>query len=203
MIVGCSSSTMRDRPDASSSVTTRRTPRNACSGMISLDLPVALCLPCGAKKLRPKRLGEEKMRQTILRGLGMAAWLLFALPAAAQTVPVNAMLAKIIDGARREGKLLIRSTPASTLAGPEAQAAAQRGIRKMFGVDLDVEWSPGTAYGPLAAQLYQEMQAGTPASTDVLALNPAQVVPYLEKNLFRTIDWTGAMPSLSPDMVEA
>src|SRR5579863_3088419 len=94
--------------------------------------------------------------------------LLFAPGAFAQSIAISPALAKIIDGAKKEGKLLVRSTPASTLAGPEAQAAAQAGIKSMFGVDIPIEWSPGAAYGPLAAQLFQEMQAGTPASTDVL-----------------------------------
>lgn len=123
--------------------------------------------------------------------------------AAAQTAEINPALAKIIAGARQEGKLLIRSTPASTLAGPEAQRAARQGIKETFGVDIPIEWSPGTAYGPLAAQLFQELQAGTPASTDVLALTPVQIVPYLDKGLFRTVDWTGLMATLKPELVEA
>jgi ABC-type Fe3+ transport system substrate-binding protein len=143
-----------------------------------------------------------------LRGLitgGIAAFLIALLPgtAGAQSIEINPALAKIIDGAKKEGKLLVRSTPASTLAGPEAQEAAQRGIKSMFGVDIPIEWSPGAAYGPLAAQLFQEMQAGTPASTDVLALTPAQIVPYLEKNFFRGVDWRAAMPSLPPELIEA
>ena len=128
---------------------------------------------------------------------------LVPLAAFAQSIEINPALAKIIYGAKKEGKLLVRSTPASTLAGPEAQEAAQRGIKAMFGVDIPIEWSPGAAYGPLAAQLFQEMQAGTPASTDVLALTPAQIVPYLEKNFFRAIDWRAALPSLPPELVEA
>jgi ABC-type Fe3+ transport system substrate-binding protein len=143
-----------------------------------------------------------------MRGLiigGIAACLIALLPASAtpQSIAINPALAKIIDGAKQEGKLLVRSTPASTLAGPEAQTAAQRGIKEMFGIDIPIEWSPGAAYGPLAAQLFQEMQAGTPASTDVLALTPAQIVPYLEKNFFRTIDWRAAMPTLPSELVEA
>jgi len=136
---------------------------------------------------------------------GIAACLIALLPAAApaQSIAINPALAKIIDGAKKEGKLLVRSTPASTLAGPEAQEAAQRGIKAMFGVDIPIEWSPGAAYGPLAAQLFQEMQAGTPASTDVLALTPAQIVPYLEKNFFRAVDWRAALPRLPPELIEA
>jgi ABC-type Fe3+ transport system substrate-binding protein len=133
--------------------------------------------------------------------LALAIFLPF--PAVAQKAEISPALAKVIEGAKKEGKLLIRSTPASTLAGPEAQAAAQAGIKETYGVDIPIEWSPGMAYGPLAAQLFQEMQAGTPASTDVLALTPVQIVPYLEKGLFRTIDWRGTAPSLKPEMVEA
>ncbi|HVA14478.1 MAG TPA: extracellular solute-binding protein [Stellaceae bacterium] len=138
-------------------------------------------------------------------GLVAAALVVLLSPAAmsAQTIAIDPALATIIAGAKREGKLLIRSTPASTLAGPEAQHAAQQGIERMFGVDIPIEWSPGAAYGPLAAQLYQEKQAGIAASTDVLALTPPQIVPYLDKGLFRTIDWQAAMPSLPPDLVEA
>jgi ABC-type Fe3+ transport system substrate-binding protein len=137
-------------------------------------------------------------------GSACAAIMLFAAgPSAAQSIQANPTLAQIIDGAKREGKLLVRSNPASTLAGAEAQQVAQQGIKRLFGIDLPLEWSPGAAYGPLAAQLFQEMQAGTPASTDVLALQPAQIVPYLEKGLFRTVDWRAVMPSLPPDAVEA
>ncbi|HLI20107.1 MAG TPA: extracellular solute-binding protein [Stellaceae bacterium] len=143
------------------------------------------------------------MRRMRMVAAVLLALLLAPAIAAAQTVAINPALAKIIAGAKAEGKLLVRSTPASTLAGPEAQAAAQRGIKAMFGVDIPIEWSPGAAYGPLAAQLFQELQAGTPASTDVLALTPAQIVPYLDKGLFRTIDWRGPMPSLPPELVEA
>ncbi len=60
------------------------------------------------------------------------------------------------------------------------------------------------AYGPLAAQLYQEMQAGTPASTDVLALTPVQITPYLDKGLFRAVDWRALSPEIiKPEFVEA
>ncbi|HEY3917849.1 MAG TPA: extracellular solute-binding protein [Stellaceae bacterium] len=143
------------------------------------------------------------MRGFIIGGMAALVFALVSATAGAQSVAINPALAKIIAGAKAEGKLLIRSTPASTLAGPEAQAAAQRGIKAMFGVDIPIEWSPGAAYGPLAAQLFQEMQAGTPASTDVLALTPAQVVPYLDKGLFRAIDWQAALPSLPAELVEA
>ena len=47
---------------------------------------------------------------------------------AAQSVQTNPALAQIIDGAKREGKLLVRSNPASTLGGAEAQQVAQQGI---------------------------------------------------------------------------
>src|SRR5579862_7752168 len=149
-----------------------------------------------------KRERGGKMRSWL--GLILAAAIAAATiaPARAESVAINPALATIIDAAKKEGKLLIRSTPASTLAGPEAQQAAQAGIKATFGVDIPIEWSPGMAYGPLAAQLFQEMQAGTPASTDVLALTPVQVVPYLEKGLFRPIDWQALMPTLDPALVE-
>ena len=73
----------------------------------------------------------------------------------------------------------------------------------MFGTHLKVESIPGPAYGPLAATLYQEKQGGQPASTDVYTSTAVQLTPYLDKGLFRSVDWVALMPSrIAPAFVE-
>lgn len=102
----------------------------------------------------------------------LAIGCLLAAPSArAQTVTPNSELAKVIEGAKKEGKLLLRSTTSVNGAADGAKVA-QAGIKKMFGVDLDVQWVPGPAFAPLAAALYQEKQAGQPASGDVYVATP-------------------------------
>src|ERR1051325_9741873 len=108
--------------------------------------------------------------------------------ARAQTVEITPDLAKVIAGARQEGKLLLRSTT-SVNGAAEGAKLAQDGIKRMFGVDLAVEWVPGPAFAPLAAALHQEKQAGQPASGDVYIATAIQITPYLERGLFQSVDW--------------
>ena len=133
--------------------------------------------------------------------LMMAA--LTSLAAHAQTPPSNPLLAAVIAGAEKEGKLTVRWTN-NIFGGPDGAKKAEQAINRIFGTRLTVEWSPGPAYGPMAAQLYQEMQAGEPASSDIYIATAVQLSPYIDKRLFRSVDWVGLMPSrIAPAMVEA
>jgi ABC-type Fe3+ transport system substrate-binding protein len=140
-------------------------------------------------------------RTTILGAVAIA--IAFGLGTAhAQPANVSPELAKIIDGARKEGKLLLRSTTSVNGASDGAKVA-QEGIKKMFGVDLDVQWVPGPAFAPLAAALYQEKQAGQPSSGDVYVGTPVQITPYLDRGLFEKVDWVKLMPSrIRSELVE-
>jgi ABC-type Fe3+ transport system substrate-binding protein len=134
---------------------------------------------------------------------GVAIVLLGTLGLAqAQTADINPDLAKVVAAARQEGKLLLRSTT-SVNGAAEGAKLAQDGIKRMFGVDLGVEWVPGPAFAPLAAALYQEKQAGQPASGDVYIATAIQITPYLERGLFAPVDWLKLMPArIKPDYVE-
>lgn len=124
-------------------------------------------------------------------------------PARAQQAETTPEVAKVIEGARQEGRLTLRSTT-SVNGAAEGARVAQDGIKRMFGVDLAVEWVPGPAFAPLAAALYLEKQGGQPASGDVFVATPIQITPYLDRGLFRPVDWVKLMPSrIAPDLVEA
>jgi ABC-type Fe3+ transport system substrate-binding protein len=131
------------------------------------------------------------------------ALLVCAAGAGAQTVPPSPVLAKIIDAAKQEGQLSIRST-STVLGGAEGARIAKDGINRLFGIDLAVNWAPGPAYGPMASILAQEKQAGQKASSDVYAATAVQISPYLPQGLFQPIDWVALMPErIKPDTAEA
>jgi len=120
----------------------------------------------------------------------------------AQQAEITPELAKVIAGARQEGRLVLRSTTSVNGAADGAKVA-QDGIKRMFGVDLTVEWVPGPAFAPLAAALFQERQGGQPASGDVYVATAIQITPYLARGLFQAVDWVTLMPSrIKPDYVE-
>lgn len=122
--------------------------------------------------------------------------------AQAQTVKTGPELEKVIEGAKKEGKLVIRSTT-SVNGGAAHVDVAEAGIKKMFGVDIDIQWVPGPPFAPLAAALYQEKQAGQPASGEVYVATAVQIVPYLDRGLFKQVDWAKLYPErIKPEMVE-
>src|SRR5262245_25924579 len=146
-----------------------------------------------------------RMTPSGTRQVFLAAGILLVLGttlARAQQVEITPELAKIVEGAKQEGRLQLRSTT-SVNGAAEGAKVAQDGIKRMFGVDLAVEWVPGPAFAPLAAALYQEKQGGQPASGDVFVATPIQITPYLDRGLFRPVDWTRLMPSrIKPEYVE-
>ena len=132
-----------------------------------------------------------------------AAALIAAAQVSAQPQPPAGELARVVEGAKQEGRLLLRSTT-SVNGAAEGARIAQDGIKRMFGVDLAVEWVPGPAFAPLAAALYQEKQAGQPSSGDVYVGTAIQITPYLERGLFHSADWPSLMPGrIPPELVEA
>ena len=140
--------------------------------------------------------------ETILRTALSAIFACTATLAVAQT-SVTPELAAVIEGAKKEGVLLLRST-STVLGGAEGARLVKDGIKRQFGVDLDVKWSPGPAYGPMAAILNQERQAGRKSSGDAFAATAVQLAAYVDQGLFRAIDWQKLMPQrVTSDLSEA
>src|SRR6185437_4278486 len=123
--------------------------------------------------------------------------------ARAGDIPINPTLQKVIDGAKQEGKLTL-SYAANILGGPEGARVGAAGIKKEFGVDIDVTYFPGPSFAPMAAKLLTEMQAGQPSSTDLYNGTAVEVTPQLSKGLFRKVPWTELYPSrITPQIAEA
>jgi ABC-type Fe3+ transport system substrate-binding protein len=118
-------------------------------------------------------------------------------------IPINPALQKVIDGAKQEGKLTL-SYAANILGGSDGARTGAAGIKKEFGVDIDITYFPGPSFAPMAAKLVTEMQAGQPASTDLYNGTAVEVTPQLSKGLFRKVPWTELYPGrITPQIAEA
>ncbi|HVA14802.1 MAG TPA: extracellular solute-binding protein [Stellaceae bacterium] len=136
-----------------------------------------------------------------LAAMGIAV--LVPPPARAASIPMSPALQKVIDGAKKEGKLTL-SYAANILGGAEGARRGAAGIKQMFGVDLDVTYYPGPSFAPMAAKLVTERQAGQPASTDVYNGTAVEITPQLANGLFRQIPWTELYPGrITPEIAEA
>lgn len=111
-------------------------------------------------------------------------------------------LQKIIAAAKAEGRLTL-STSGNVAGGADGPKAIQAGIAKMFGITLPIDWAPAPSFGPMAAKVQQEFQAGVPSSTDLYFGAAPQLGPYIDGPLFRKIDWAKLWPArIKPDVVE-
>ena len=127
----------------------------------------------------------------------------FAIAApAAQAAEWSPALQQVIAKAREEGKIQL-TTPPNVMGGADGTAIIEAGIEKTFGVKIAIEWAPSGAMGALAAKLYEEYRAGGPSSSDLVALAAVQILPYLDKGLFRKTDWPALLPGrITPEIVE-
>ncbi|HLI21013.1 MAG TPA: hypothetical protein VKV32_07840 [Stellaceae bacterium] len=111
-------------------------------------------------------------------------------------------LQKVIAAAKAEGKLTL-STSGNVAGGADGPKLIKAGIAKLFGVNLDIDWAPAPSFGPMAAKVQQEFQAGVPSSTDVYFGAAPHLGPYIDGPLFRKIDWAALWPDRIKDtMVE-
>jgi ABC-type Fe3+ transport system substrate-binding protein len=139
-------------------------------------------------------------RKTIIAALAMMSAILPFHPVHAADQPPE--LKAVIDGAMKEGALTL-SYAENILGGTQGSRVARDGIKKMFGVSLDVNFTPGPSFAPMASKIYTEMQAGEKASTDVYYGTAVQIYPYIDRGLFRKIDWVKLYPDrIKPEFAE-
>ena len=122
--------------------------------------------------------------RALLAGLGALA---FATAAAAQTIPMNLDLQKIVDGAKAEKALIIEMGP-TVLGGEPTRAAFKDWVKKEYGIDVAVGFTPGGPFGVVGNKIATEFRAGQPSSTDIWAASPPQYHPYMRLEMFRKVD---------------
>ena len=97
-------------------------------------------------------------------------------------------LQKVIEGAKKEGKLVFFG------AGQNYDAAVlAKGIKKKFGVDLQISILPGSQTQGIA-KIAMEIQSGLDPSYDIIVASHTNVMSVLRpKGLLADIDWRSLM----------
>jgi len=112
-------------------------------------------------------------------------------------------LARIIDGAKKEGKLTF-TWGSSILGGNQGAQMAQALMNKMFGTNIQVMFSPGPSMARVGSKIAIEYSAGQSASTDVYVASAPQIAPLLRRQIFQTVEWQKLLPRrITAKMIEA
>ena len=116
-----------------------------------------------------------------------------AAPAFGETPKLADNLKDMIAAASKEGTLnLVWST--SLMGGGDVAQKHAAAFNKEFGTHIDVKFSPGIEVARFGNQLYTELKAGQPASSDIFVGAVAQLIPLLQRDLFVPVPWEKLKP---------
>ena len=104
-------------------------------------------------------------------------------------------LARVIEGAKREG--VVDAALQGTLT-PRGVTAVQEAIRKKYGVDLRINYSPARSYPEIEAKALTEHKAGVPPSFDLITGAEAQIFEVAEAGAVERVDWGPLLPAGTP-----
>ncbi len=106
-------------------------------------------------------------------------------------------LAQLIDGAKKEGQLIL-SWGTGTMGGIEGAEAMEKAFNKTYGINLQFKFTPGPAMPQLASRIIQEGKAGQPATSDLFIGSENHVARMTLKKL----EWTKIFPHITRPMVD-
>ncbi|HEY7065387.1 MAG TPA: ABC transporter substrate-binding protein [Chloroflexota bacterium] len=113
-------------------------------------------------------------------------------PAAAAASPA---MQALIDGARREGQLNL-VWGETTAGGVDAMPRLTAGFNRLYGLNLDVRFTPGPSMPSMAAKIADEYRAGRPASSDVMVGFGGHIVSLVQADALEPVDWASWAPNV-------
>jgi ABC-type Fe3+ transport system substrate-binding protein len=133
---------------------------------------------------------------TVLSACGGSA------PATSPTTPVSAAakssnptLQALLDGAKKEGQLVL-SYGGSTFGGNDGINELAAGFNKAYGLNVQAQYTVGDSMPNMDEKVTQEYQAKKPASTDVLlSLADTFDTPMLA-HAVQAVDWRSWAPNI-------
>jgi ABC-type Fe3+ transport system substrate-binding protein len=107
----------------------------------------------------------------------------------------TAPLQALIDAARQEGQLTL-IWGENTAGGTEGARRWAEGFNQLYGLNIDVRFTPGPSMPEVAAKVAQELQAGRTASTDILMGSETHIAGLIQGDALHPVDWASWAPNL-------
>ena len=143
---------------------------------VGLLLTAAACAPAAPAKTAPGRAAGAAPTDAT----PATVWQEATRPEAEQQA--------LVEGARREGQLAF-VWGATTMGGREGLRRLAEGFNRHYGLQLDVQFTPGPSMPEMAQRIAQEAVAGRPASSDVLPGYAVHMAVAVAANALEPVDW--------------
>jgi ABC-type Fe3+ transport system substrate-binding protein len=102
-------------------------------------------------------------------------------------------LQAIVDGARQEGQLTL-VWGEGTLGGLEGVRRIADGLNRRYGLNLNVQFTPGPSMANMTTKLIEETRAGRRTSTDVMVGYGNHMAELTQADVLTPIDWLSWAP---------
>jgi iron(III) transport system substrate-binding protein len=116
-------------------------------------------------------------------------------PAAAQAWPGADKLKALVEDARKEGQLAL-VWGNNTAGGAEAAQQWIEGFNKLYGLNVNVRFTPGPSMPDMATKIIQEFQAQRPSTSDVMIGSEAHIVALMQAGALEPVDWASWAPNI-------
>ena len=115
--------------------------------------------------------------------------------------PRDPALQALIDGARQEGQLTL-VWGEGTLGGTNGVRRIAEGLNREYGLNLNVQFTPGPSMANMMTKLSEESQADRRASTDIVVGYSNHMAALSQAGALTTVDWLGWAPHIrSPEQI--
>ena len=104
-------------------------------------------------------------------------------------------MAQLIEAARREGEVNWAITPPFE----DAAEAMRDLVRTKYGVDLKITANSELNFVVKVSKAVSEVQAGIPATFDLLDISDSSISPMVSNNAAQTVEWRRYLPEAAPD----
>lgn len=122
----------------------------------------------------------------------------FASPFDAKAQERSAAFEAIVKAAQSEQSLNLIWGP--SLGAAVGARALQDGLNKKYGTSITINFTPGPSFPQVASRVVQEIQAGRPASTDVLLGAETTISSLLASKALEQVEWSKVFSHIRPEM---
>jgi iron(III) transport system substrate-binding protein len=122
--------------------------------------------------------------------------------ASAPSAPAQSdALQAMVEAARREGQLSL-IWGEGTMGGDVGVRRLAEGYNKHYGLNVNVQFTPGASMPQMVARVGQEVQAGRPTATDLVVAYASSVLVAVQANALEAVDWASWAPNVQdPQLV--
>jgi iron(III) transport system substrate-binding protein len=111
-------------------------------------------------------------------------------------------LADLVQKASQEREIILQMPDPVRMSTADAARAMSQGLKKSFGIDVNIKIDNSLSYNASAAKAVSEVKAGSPPSYDLMYQTSVTGIPLYEVSAIEKVDWLATFKWITEKDVE-